>query len=232
VARSGQEIAYRLPAWISLHLLRTLLWICVACSTPMNMKTKPPQVHKIWMAQPEAFVGKIGSLAPVQNDWSQNKLPFILHSRGAPSAQGGKVLPVEVHVDVAPAMISSHVPQHSFQDPVTKIAIGWMLTRIPAMSVRKVGPCTCQQLPRRLALHRQYTNCARLVMTVNINATWKPWKKSTAPVPAPPFMKEALTFSKAARTMGQHQAPTIAGTDNNSTPTEPMNCAMPIGSLG
>lgn len=64
---SGQTAGgtYR-PRRTALHFFWIFLCSWVACSTPTNMKTNPPQVHRIWIAHPLAFVGKIGSLPPLQ----------------------------------------------------------------------------------------------------------------------------------------------------------------------
>jgi len=124
---------------------------------------------------------------------------------------------------------STHLAQHSFQEPMMRIHIGWMLTKMVAANVHKVGAWTCKHVPRRLCLHLHHTNCVRLSITVIIKATWKPWKKSTIPVPAPPFMKPALTFRRAATTIGQHQAPMMAGRDKHKTPMAPMNWHKVMG---
>lgn len=112
-----------------------------------------------------------------------------------------------------------------------RIHIGWMLTKIAANSVHNVGAWTCKQVPLRLALHLHHTNCVRLSITVIINATWNPWKKSTIPLPAPLFMKVAPTFRRAATTIGQHQAPMMAGKDRHRTPIAPRNWQNVIGSV-
>jgi len=123
------------------------------------------------------------------------------------------------------------VPQQSFHEPMMRIHIGWMLTKIAANSVHNVGAWTCKQVPLRLALHLHHTNCVRLSITVIINATWNPWKKSTIPLPAPLFMKVAPTFRRAATTIGQHQAPMMAGKDRHRTPIAPRNWQNVIGSV-
>ena len=113
---------------------------------------------------------------------------------------------------------------------MTRIHIGWMLTSMVEANVHKVGEWTCKVVPRRLCLHLHQTNCVRLSITVIINATWNPWKKSTIPDPAPPDMKEALTFRRAATTIGQHQAPMIAGKERHMTPMVPANWQQVSGS--
>lgn len=63
---SFNRARYARPRRIALHLFWSFLCNWVACMTPTNMKTNPPHVHKIWMAHPLAFVGKMGSFRPVQ----------------------------------------------------------------------------------------------------------------------------------------------------------------------
>jgi hypothetical protein len=94
--------------------------------------------------------------------------------------------------------------------------------------VHRVGPWRCKQLPRRLALQRQYTNCTKLNIPVIIKATWKPWKKSTTPAPGV-FTVDVPMEISAATTIGQHQAPMIAGRDRHMTPMAPANCKQLIG---
>lgn len=168
---------------------------------------------------------------------SQKRLPPELQGRLAWSfGQGGKV---NSSAAVQPMMLSgfaavqpncSHVPQQRWKEPTVRIHIGWMFTSMADNSTIIVGWCCSQKVPDRRILQVQYVNCTRLNMSVIIIATWNPWKKSTAPVPEPPFIADAPTLKIAATTIGQHQAPTTAGSARIIVPTAPKNCQTLIGS--
>mmetsp|Transcript_116287 Transcript_116287/g.182952 ORF Transcript_116287/g.182952 Transcript_116287/m.182952 type:complete len:99 (-) Transcript_116287:212-508(-) len=98
-----------------------------------------------------------------------------------------------------------------------------MFTMTAERSTVMVGECTCQNVPLRMRLQVHQTNCTRLNMSVIMMATCNPWKKSTTPVPEPPFITLAPTCSRAATTIGQHQAPIMAGNAKSRVPIEPKN---------
>jgi hypothetical protein len=97
-------------------------------------------------------------------------------------------------------------------------------------STNIVGWCTCQKVPERLLLHVHQINWTRLNMSIIIIATCSPWKKETIPVPDPPFITLAPTLKIAATTIGQHQAPIMAGRESISVPMAPSSWPMLIGS--
>jgi len=84
----------------------------------------------------------------------------------------------------------------------------------------------------RLCLQVQKINCVRLNINVIMIATCSPWKKSTIPVPDPPFIALAPTLNIAARTIGQHQAPMIAGSAMTTAPIAPKNWHTVMGETG
>jgi len=101
----------------------------------MNMKTKPPQVHKICTAQPEAFDGNVESLEPSQKLESQNTLPLTSQGRMTFGVFGGYVLPVGVLQSPSLMPKVAQGAQHNFHEPMTRIHMGWTLVRMAEIKV-------------------------------------------------------------------------------------------------
>jgi len=68
-------------------------------------------------------------------------------------------------------------------------------------------------------------------MSDMVMATCNPWKKSTTPVPEPPFIVLAATLNIAATTIGQHQAPMMAGRARRIAPTALKTWHTDIGAI-
>jgi len=145
---------------MALHLFLSFLPSCIASITDTNMRTKPPQVKKIWISHPEALLGNSASSCPVQWSSAQNQFPFPWHCLIAwvPSAfiafgQGGIDRPVEVQFASRPR--SAHGQQIIFQLPTARMAIGWKFVMIAERNINSVGRCFTKQVPRRVWLHLQ-----------------------------------------------------------------------------
>lgn len=63
---SCRGLLFYWPRRIARHLFLSFTCNCVACSTPMNMKMKPPQVKTTCTNHPSGCVGKVESLLPEQ----------------------------------------------------------------------------------------------------------------------------------------------------------------------
>jgi len=77
-------------------------------------------------------------------------------------------------VQSAGAFCDSHEQHDNLKEPKARMLIGWKFVMTAESNINIVGKCFLRQLPLRLALHREYTNCTKLNMIVIMKATWNP----------------------------------------------------------